>query len=135
MREEQRRTDSPACHHGPVNVAWPERREDVISALVVLAAERPALDGAGRDTRFPDLTNAVHWLVDDTPWDLVDPVTSVGTILCNGDEADVIRAVVAAVVAVSDRQGAVASDAAWFGDRGWCEVRRLAAEALTCLAP
>ncbi|WET81619.1 hypothetical protein P3102_10580 [Amycolatopsis sp. QT-25] len=117
-----------------MDVAWPERREDVIAALGVLAAERPALNGAGPDTRFPDLTSAVHWLVDDTPWDLVDPVTSVGTILRNGDEADVIRAVVTAVVAVSDCQGAAASDVAWFADSGWCEVRRLAAEALTCLA-
>ena len=119
---------------GSVDVAWPERREDVIAALRVLAVAQPALDGASRDTRFPDLTNAVHWLVDDTPWDLVDPVTSVGTILRNGDEADAIRAVVAAVVAVSDCQGTAASDAAWFADSSWCEVRRLAAEALTCLA-
>lgn len=118
-----------------MNVAWPERREDVISALRVLAAERPALDGAGRDTHFPDLTNAVHWLVDDTSWDSEDPVTSVGTILRNGVEAGAIRAVVAAVVGVSDRQSAVAADAAWFGDDDWSEVRRLAAEALACLAP
>ena len=117
-----------------MDVAWSERREDVISALGVLAAERPTLDGAGRDTRFPDLTNAVHWLVDDTAWDSEDPVTSVGTILRNSVEADAIRSVVAAVVAVSDRQGAAAADAAWFGDGDWREVRRLAAEALACLA-
>ncbi|MCR6488706.1 hypothetical protein M8542_38345 [Amycolatopsis sp. OK19-0408] len=104
----------------------------MVSALGVLAAERPALDG--RDTGFPDLTNAVHWLVDDTSWDSQDPATSVGTILRNAAEAEVIRALVAAVVAVSDRQGAEASDAAWFGDSGWHDVRRLAAEALTCLA-
>ena len=122
------------CHHGPVNVAWPERREDVVAALRVLAAEPPALAGVDRDPRFPDLTNAVHWLVDDTAWDSADPVASVGTILRDGAEAEVVRAVVVAVVAVSDRQGAAASDAAWFGDRGWCEVRQLAAEALTCLA-
>jgi hypothetical protein len=119
-----------------VDVAWPERREDVVSALRVLAAEPPALDeGGGRDPRFPDLTNAVHWLVDDTAWDSEDPVTSIGTILRDSAEADVIRAVVAAVVVVSDRQGATGSDAAWFGGRGWCEVLRLAAESLTRLAP
>ncbi|MEV6443013.1 hypothetical protein [Amycolatopsis sp. NPDC051716] len=118
-----------------MDVAWPERREDVVAALRVLAAEAPALGVVGRDPRFPDLTNAVHWLVDDTSWDSEDPVASVGTILRDGAEAEVIRAVVAAVVLVSDRQGAAASDAAWFGDRGWCEVRRLAAEALSCLAP
>ena len=125
---------SAVCHHGPVNVAWPERREDVISALRVLAAEPPTLDGADVDTRFPDLTNAVHWLVDDTAWDSEDPVSSVGTILRNSVEAGAIRAVVAAVVGVSGRQGAAAADAAWFGDSYWSEIRRLAAEALTCLA-
>ncbi|MEU8418388.1 hypothetical protein AB0C24_36800 [Amycolatopsis japonica] len=116
-----------------MDVEWPGRREDVLSALRVLAAEPPVLDGAGRDTRWPDLTNAVHWLVDDTPWDMVDPATSIGTILRDGHEGDAIREVVAAVVAVSDRQGPQSSDAAWFGDSGWSEVRRLAAQALTCL--
>lgn len=117
-----------------MDVAWPGRREDVLNALKVLAAEPPVLDGAGRDSRWPDLTNAVHWLVDDTPWDLVDPVTSIGTILRDGQESDVIRDVVAAVVAVSERQGSMSSDAAWFSDSGWSEVRRLATKALTCLA-
>ncbi|WP_313888084.1 SCO4402 family protein [Lentzea alba] len=116
-----------------MDVAWPGRREDVLSALRTLAAEPPTLDGEGRDTRWPDLTNAVHWLVDDTLWDLVDPATSIGTILRNGHEADVIREIVTAVVAVSERQGTMASDATWFGDSGWCEVRRLAANALNRL--
>ncbi|MEU3770415.1 hypothetical protein AB0E55_35590 [Amycolatopsis keratiniphila] len=116
-----------------MDVAWPGRREDVLNALRVLAAEPPVLDGVGRDDRLPDLTNAVHWLVDDTPWDLVDPATSIGTILRDSHESDVIREVVAAVVAVSDRQGAASSDAAWFGDSGWSDVRRLATTALTCL--
>ncbi|KFU77260.1 hypothetical protein SAMN04489729_0575 [Amycolatopsis lurida] len=117
-----------------MDVAWPERREDVLNALRVLSAAPPALDDAGGDTRWPDLTNAVHWLADDTSWDLVDPVTSIGTILRDSQESDVIREVVAAVVAVSDRQGSLSSDAAWFGDSGWSEVRRLATKALTCLA-
>ncbi|WP_417281634.1 SCO4402 family protein [Amycolatopsis plumensis] len=107
-----------------MNVAWPERREDVISALGVVSAEPPTLDGAGRDTRFPDITNAVHWLVDDTSWDSEDPAASIGTILRNSVEAGAIRAVVAAVVGVSDRQGAAATDreprcpCSWPGEGG-----------------
>jgi hypothetical protein len=120
--------------YAPVDVAWPGRREDVLSALRVLAAEPLSLDGGSWDTRWPDLTNAVHWLVDDTVWNSEDPITSVGTILRNGHEADVVREVVAAVIAVSDCQGVTASDAAWFRDSGWCEVRRLATVALTCMA-
>jgi hypothetical protein len=91
-----------------VDVAWSDRREDVLSALRVLAAEPPVLDNESRDTRRPDLTNAVHWLIDDTSWDLQDPVTSIGTILRNGHEADAVRE----VVAVSERQGTTISDAA-----------------------
>ncbi|MFD8494900.1 hypothetical protein [Amycolatopsis sp. NPDC059657] len=117
-----------------MDIAWPGQREDVLVALEVLAAEPPVLDDAGRDTRWPDLTNAIHWFVDDTGWDQQDPATSIGTILRNEHEADLVRDVVAAVVAVSDRQGATSSDAAWFADGGWCEVRRLATDALTFLA-
>ncbi|OXM43049.1 SCO4402 family protein [Amycolatopsis alba] len=121
-------------HHGPMDVARPERREDVLSALRVLAAEPLVLDGAGGDARWPGLTDAVHWLVDDTPWDLVDPITSIGTILRDDHEANAVREVVAAIISVSARQGSMSSDAAWFGDSGWREVRRTAADALTCLA-
>ncbi|MFD9738985.1 hypothetical protein [Umezawaea sp. NPDC059074] len=116
-----------------MDVGWPGRREDVLSALRTLAAEPPVLDGGDRGTRWSDLINAVHGLVDDTAWDLVDPAASIGTILRNSQEADVVREVVAAVVAVSDRQGTTTSDAAWFGDSDWCEVRLLAADALICL--
>ncbi|WP_410646575.1 hypothetical protein [Amycolatopsis sp. cmx-4-54] len=47
--------------------------------------------------------------MDDTPWDLVDPATSIGAILRDSDESDVIRKVVTAVVAVADRQSAMSS--------------------------
>ena len=56
----------------------------------------------------------VHWLVDDTAWDVHDLAESIGAILRNDAEADAVRAVVAAVVAVSDRQGVTAPDASWF---------------------
>ncbi|MBB4906036.1 SCO4402 family protein [Actinophytocola algeriensis] len=59
-----------------------------------------------------------------------DPIESIGTVLHDEAEADAIRAVVTAVVAVSARQGAAATDAAWYGDQSWPDVRRLAADAL-----
>jgi hypothetical protein len=105
----------------------------VENARETLAAPPPSLADDGSDSRWPDVTNAVHWLVDDTWWDAQDPGTSIGTILRNEREAAAIRPVVAALVGVSERQGATATDAQWFGDIGWSELRRLAGEALEVL--
>ena len=117
-----------------MGVARLDRRQDVLAALGLLAADVPELDGARRDTRrWPDLTAAIHWLVDDTAWDAHDPAESIGTILHDDTEADAVRAVVTAIVAVSDRHGATAPDASWYGDQSWSEVRRLATHALASL--
>lgn len=84
----------------PVNIEWPDRREDVLKALDVLASIPPALGASGSDPRWPDMTNAVHWLVDDTGWDHGDSVEqSIGTILRDKREAVVVQRAVAAVMA------------------------------------
>ena len=115
-------------------MAYPDRREDVLNALGLLATEVSQLNGAEQEsTRWPDLTAAVHWFVDDTAWDVHDSAESVGAILRDDVEADAMRAVVAAVIAVSDRQGVTASEASWYGDQTWPNVRRLAADALASL--
>ncbi|HET7489286.1 MAG TPA: hypothetical protein VFJ85_15245 [Acidimicrobiales bacterium] len=116
-----------------VDVAWPDRREDVAIALDVLAGEPPSLLRNGRDPRKPDVTDAVHWLVDDTGWDSRSPAESVGLILRDDAEAGAIAKVVAAIVEVSRRQGATAPDAAWFADEAWPRVRASAAHAVTLL--
>lgn len=116
-----------------MDVAYPGRRQDVLNALGLLAADIPELGRTGQDTSWPNLTEAVHWLVDDTSWDVHDPIDSIGAILHDEAEADAVRAVVTAVVAVADRQGAAATDASWYGDRNWPDVRRLAADALAGL--
>ena len=118
-----------------MDVDWPDRRSSVLDALDLLASEPPTLDNKGRDRRWPDLTNAVHWLVDDTFWDAHDPTDSIGTILRDEREAAAIRRVVAAVVAVSERQGATSTDARWFADEGWAEVRAAATDAGDLLRP
>ncbi|XVU21315.1 hypothetical protein ACQPZJ_29080 [Actinoplanes sp. CA-054009] len=67
-------------------VVWPDRRADVITALCVLAVLRA--DGA---EAWPGLTEAVHWLVDDTFWDQHDPRSDIGTILLGTEEAAACR--------------------------------------------
>jgi hypothetical protein len=111
---------------------WSQRL-DVLEALDFLSTSVPPLGADGRDHRWPNLTEAVHWLIDDTGWDTRDPAEDVGRILQSGTEADAIRDVVAAVMGVHDRQGAEATDAAWYGDPAWTEVRRLASIAAEVL--
>jgi hypothetical protein len=72
------------------------------------------------------LTEAVHWLIDDTGWDDRDPELDVGRIVRTSEEASIIRQVVSAVMAVHDRHGPTASDAVWYGDAGWLRVQELA---------
>lgn len=112
-----------------VDVEWPDRREDVLNALDTLAAEPPTLSGDELDPRWLDLTNAVHWLVDDTFWDQQDPRESIGTLLRSDTEAVAVEAVVGAIVAVSERQTPGSPDADWFADPDWARVRTLAAQA------
>ena len=78
-----------------MDVEWPDRRADVLAALDCLASAPPELSGDEADPRWADLTNAVHWLVDDTWWDQRDPRADIGLILANESEADATRAVVA----------------------------------------
>jgi hypothetical protein len=120
-------------HHVRIDVEWPFRREDVLFALDTLAAEPPDLQGDELDPRWPDLKNAVHWLVDDTWWDHNDPRESIGTMLRNEDEAIAVEKIVAMIVRVSERQGPTASNTKWFGDPDWPQVRTLAAQAATTL--
>ena len=116
-----------------MEIAWPDRRSDVLNALDALASEPPTLTSDGSAPRWPDLTNSVHWLVDDTWWDLNNPRKSIGTVLRDDNEADAVDQVVKLIVTISERQGPTASDAQWFGDTDWPQVRRLAAQAAATL--
>ncbi|MBG6095963.1 SCO4402 family protein [Nocardioides luteus] len=113
-----------------VSVEWPNRRTDVLQALEVIASPPPALTADGWDTRMYNLTEAIHAVVDDTPWDVYDPKQSIGTILESEAEADACRSVVQAVITVSDRQGPSAPDRDWYNDGLWPTVQELAARAV-----
>lgn len=114
---------------GGVNPEWPGRRSDLLDALACLAEEPPPLSATRADPRWPGLTNAIHWLVDDTWWDRRDPSADIGLILRDDAEAGAIRAVLGPLLDVADRLTADATDAAWFGDPSWREVRERAAAA------
>ena len=113
-------------------VTWPNRRQDVLAGLDLLAAP-PEVDENGRDQRWPDLSNAVHWVVDDTGWDLRPAADDVGTLLFDANEAEALAAVVSLVIDVSRRQGATTSDADWFADADWSKIQRAAKQAAALL--
>ena len=110
-------------------VEWPDRRMDVLNGLDILASTPPGLDQHGSDDRWPDVRNAVHWVVDDTWWDQQDPEESIGTLLESVEEAEAVAAVVREIVSVSDHHGAQASDQVWSDDEAWPRVRAAAQHA------
>ncbi|WP_199725726.1 hypothetical protein [Nocardiopsis sp. Huas11] len=111
-----------------MEITWPERRQDVLNALDVLAAEVHRAE-SDRNQTTPTLTDAVHWLIDDTFWDVRDPAEDIGALLLDEHEANAIRSVVASVEVIARRQGTTASDALWFDDPEWPLVTSRAARA------
>lgn len=109
-----------------MGVEWPDRREDVLNALDILASPNPSAE-------WPTLTEAVHWLVDDTFWDVRDPTEDIGALLFDEHEAAAVRSVVSAVLGVSERQGPTAADQSWLDDSSWPTVRKLAARTATAM--
>lgn len=109
-----------------MGVERPDRREDVLKALDILASPNPSAE-------WPTLTEAVQWLVDDTFWDVREPTEDIGALLVDEHEAAAVRSVVSAVVAVSERRGPTAHDQVWCDDSSWPVVRKLATRAAVAL--
>ncbi|MGC4896964.1 SCO4402 family protein [Micromonospora sp. DT31] len=102
-------------------VAWPDRRADIVNALHVLATLRPY-----EPTTWPGLSEAVHWLIDDTFWDQRHPRDDIGTILTGAGEADAISATLEPLSAVLDELGPTASDDDYLTHPRWHEVTHAA---------
>lgn len=118
-------------------VNYPGRRQDIIGSLRVLMAINPATVG-----EWPGLTDAVHWLVDDTGWDLYhdngdeafNPQAAVGYLLKDAKEVAVINAVLEALLVVLGELGPGNADSEYLTHERWPEVAataRVAHERLT----
>ncbi|MCG5449407.1 MULTISPECIES: SCO4402 family protein [Micromonospora] len=106
-------------------IAWPDRRADIINALSILAALRPH-----EPIPWPGLTEAVHWLIDDTFWDQRHPRDDIGTILASTSEANAIRATLEPLTAILDELGPTAPDDDYFTHPRWHEVTNAATNTL-----
>ncbi|GIF47199.1 hypothetical protein DFJ67_7177 [Asanoa ferruginea] len=88
-------------------IAWPDRRADIIAGLAVLVTLR-----AHSLMPWPGLTEAVHWLVDDTHWDQLPPLRDIGTILASASEADATTETIQPLLAILDELGPAEPDVA-----------------------
>lgn len=102
------------------------QREDVIEGLKVLANPAPA------EEPWPDLTAAIHWVVDDTFWYQHDPADDIGHTLRDALEAAGLRELVARLVEVCSTLSE-APDDAYFAHPRWALVQDLARECLSIL--
>ncbi len=116
-------------------VQWPERREDVLNALQALA-DRDYQEQQWRSGRgWPDLTAAVHWLIDDTFIDQVGARALIPQLFRDEHEADRVQLVVDALLRVLDDLGPTAPDDAYLDHPAWTSVLHAANTALQVLSP
>jgi hypothetical protein len=102
----------------------PGLRAGLVEALDALMMLTPQTVG-----RWPGLTEAVHWLVDDTWWDQRDVAESIGWMVRDEQEVAVIRAVLDPLLAVLDDLGPLEPDSEYLRHRRWPDVRDAAANA------
>ncbi|MFI7699075.1 hypothetical protein [Nonomuraea sp. NPDC049480] len=115
-------------------VQWPERRQDVLEALRALG-DRDYQDQHWRSgKRWPDLTAAVHWLIDDTFIDQHGARTLIPHLFLDQREADLMQTVVDALFRVLDDLGPVAPDNAYLDHPGWINVLHTAEAAHAALS-
>ncbi len=115
-----------------MDVEWPWQRQAVLEGLDTLAG--PPIEAWDHDGTV--LETAIHAVVDDTGWDLPawgGPAGHIGKSVRDEEEAAVLTELIEAICRVSARQGATASDAAWYADGEWPLVRSLADRAASLL--
>jgi len=107
-----------------VELKSPGMRGDIIVALDVLVTRTPETI-----KQWPGLTEAVHWLVDDTFWDMQDVTGSIGWMLLDEREVAAIKAVLVPLLAVLDELGPHEPDPEYLRHLRWPDVRTAAGNA------
>lgn len=96
-----------------LSVRFPQFRRDVIAGLEAFSSHQLAVSWRAGESTFPSITDAVHWIIDDTWWDTKPVADSVGLLLTSPAEAEAVGAAVEAVLAVVEAVGPDSSDAAF----------------------
>ena len=106
------------------SVEFPDWRADVAAGLARLAQITPRDLG-----EWPDLSNAIHWVVDDTWWDHRSPRGDVSLLLTDQDEAAAVEAVLDPLLKILDELGPVAPDVDYVQHPSWPLVAAAALKA------
>lgn len=118
---------------GKQAVQWPERRKDVLEALRALSdrdyQNQYWRSGEGR----PDLTAAVHWLIDDTSIDQHGARALISRLFLDQREADLVQLVVDALLRILDDLGPTVPDNAYLDHPEWINVLHSARAAYLAL--
>ncbi|NUW45953.1 SCO4402 family protein [Nonomuraea rhodomycinica] len=121
-------------HPGEEPAQRPERREDVLEALRALG-DREYQDQHWRSGKgWPDLTAAVHWLIDDTFIDMNGARSLIPRLFLDEREADLVQMVVDALLRVLDALGPTAPDDAYLDHPEWINVLNSAGAAYLALS-
>lgn len=116
-------------------VQWPEQREDVLNALQALGDRDYQEQHWRLGHGCPDLTAAVHWLIDDTFIDQAGARALIPQLIRDEQEADRVQLVVDALLRVLDDLGPTAPDHAYLDHPAWISVLHAANAALQVLSP
>jgi hypothetical protein len=104
-------------------------RQNFIGGLEILTEEPPYPSG-----QLPHLTNAIHWFIDDTFWDVHPARDDIGWTLWNEAEAEAVSIVVLGILAIlKDVGGPNSKDSRYFKHRQAPVVREAAKAALELL--
>ncbi|MEV4111949.1 hypothetical protein [Nonomuraea sp. NPDC049695] len=121
-------------HPDKQQVHWPERRQDVLEALRALG-DRDYQDQHWRSGKgLPDLTAAVHWLIDDSFIDQHGARALIPHLFIDQREADLVQMVVDAVLRLLDDLGPTAPDNAYLDHPEWINVLNSAGIAYLALS-
>jgi len=118
---------------GDSSVKYPQFRLNVIEGLRILASRDAAEKWLAGEATYPSLTDGVHWLIDDTFWDVRPVADSVGILLLNTAEADAVAAAVDAVLSVVDSIGPDAPDEVHVRHEMWAKAQDACSKALSVL--
>jgi hypothetical protein len=96
---------------------YPDWRENIVAGLEFFASRTFA------SQEWPDVTNAVHWIIDDTSWDKHPPRDDLGILIWNDEEATAVHAVVRLLLACLDEMTSDVPDFVYFAHPRAAAVR------------
>ena len=114
-------------------ILWPDRREDLVNALRVLSDVDHQASWSTADAAPPSLTDAVHWLVDDTGLDVGAASDLIPEMLRDQSEATAVDGAVRALMLILVDLGATRPDRDYLEHPNWPDVVTTSTAALNVL--